>query len=191
MNAISAVPSLGAAFDVQTFKQAMRLLAGGICVVTAGEGEGRTGLTATSPTSFSADPPSVLFCVHRDSSAAPVIAAERRFGLNILSADQRDVADRFAGKGGLKGEDRYRGAKWRTLKTGVSLLDGAPAALDCEVEDIIERHSHLIVIGRVVDALTPGRGGALLYRNGAYERLDDIPLALGLPACGAFSGEIQ
>ena len=177
MNAISAVPSLGAAFDVQTFKQAMRLLAGGVCIVTVGEGNGRTGLTATSPTSFSADPPSVLFCVHRESSAAPVIAAERRFGLNILSADQRDIAERFAGKGGLKGEARYQGAKWRTLKTGVSLLVGAPAALDCEVEDVIERHSHLIVIGRVVGALAPGRGGALVYHNGAYERFNEITLA--------------
>ena len=181
MNAISAVPSLGAAVDVQTFKQAMRLLAGGVCVITAGEGDGRTGLTATSPTSFSADPPSVLFCVHRDSSAAPVIAAERRFGLNILSADQRHVAERFAGQGGLKGAARYQGAKWRTLTTGVSLLEGAPAALDCEVEDIIERHSHLIVIGRVVDALTPGKGGGLVYRKGDYERLDEWPFGLSMP----------
>jgi flavin reductase (DIM6/NTAB) family NADH-FMN oxidoreductase RutF len=159
--------------DGETFRRAFRALAGGVCVITAGDGGRRTGLTATSVTSLSADPPSVLFCVNREASAAAVIVEEGRFGLNILAAHQSPVADRFAGKGGCKGALRYEGAQWRTLTTGVSLLVGAPAALDCVVTEAIERHSHLIVIGRVVDALTPGHGGALVYRNGAYRRFDE------------------
>ena len=158
--------------DDATFRRAFRALAGGVCVITAGDGGRRTGLTATSATSLSADTPSVLFCVNRDASAASIIVAEGRFGLNILAADQSAVADRFSGKGGCRGALRYEGAQWRTLTTGVSLLVGAPAALDCVVTDAIERHSHLIVIGRVVDALTPGCGGALVYSNGVYCRFD-------------------
>ncbi len=49
----------------------------------------------------------------------------------------------------MKGAGRYLGAKWMTKITGVRLLTDALAALDCEVDDIIERHSHDIVIGRV------------------------------------------
>lgn len=168
--------------DAETFRRAFRALAGGVCVITTGEGEGRTGLTATSVTSLSVEPPSVLFCVNRGASAASVIVEEGRFGLNVLAADQAAVADRFAGKDGAKGAARYNGAEWRRLTTGVSLLVGAPAALDCVVTDVIERHSHLIVIGRIVDALTPGDGGALVYRHGAYSRVEDAAsLAAGRP----------
>ena len=161
------------AIDAETFRRAFRHLAGGVCVITAGEGESRTGLTATSVTSLSAEPPSVLFCLNRDASAAPMILREGRFGLNILTADQSAIADRFAGKGGAKGAARYEGAEWRVLTTGVSLLADAPAALDCVVVEVIERHSHLIVIGRIVDAVAPGGGGGLVYRNGAYRRVED------------------
>ena len=163
-----------AAVDEQTFRQALRRLPAGVAVITVGEGDARTGLTATSATSFSADPPSVLICVNRDASAAPVIARERRFGLSVPSAGQAAVAERFSGKGGLKGASRYEGASWRTLATGVLLLEGASAALDCLVDDIVERHSHLIVIGRVVGALTANGGGALVYRDGEYHRVEDF-----------------
>jgi flavin reductase (DIM6/NTAB) family NADH-FMN oxidoreductase RutF len=177
--ALGATPNLSApdaaAVDGQTFRRALRRLPGGVAVITVGEGDERTGLTATSATSFSADPPSVLICVNRDASAAPVIARERRFGLSVPTARQAAVAERFSGKGGLKGASRYAGATWRTLATGVLLLDGASAALDCVVDDIVERHSHLIIIGRIVGALTANGGGALVYRDGEYQRVKDRP----------------
>lgn len=175
--ALCATPDLtapgSAAVDGQTFKQALRRLPGGVAVITVGEGDLRTGLTVTSAASFSANPPSVLICVNRDASAAPVIVRERRFGLSVPSAGQAAVAERFSGKGGAKGASRYEGANWRTLATGVLLLEGASAALDCVVDDIVERHSHLIIIGRVVGALTASGRGALIYCDGEYRRVED------------------
>jgi flavin reductase (DIM6/NTAB) family NADH-FMN oxidoreductase RutF len=169
-----------ASVDGQIFRQAMRSLASGVTVITAGAGEDRSGLTATSATSFSADPPSVLISVNRDASAAPIIVRERRFGFNVLAAGQAAVAERFSGKGGLKSASRYDGSKWRTLTTGVWLLEGASAALDCVVDDIVERHSHMLIIGRVVAALAPGGGGALIYRNGEYWPVEESRRTLGL-----------
>jgi flavin reductase (DIM6/NTAB) family NADH-FMN oxidoreductase RutF len=92
--------------------------------------------------------------------------------VNILNADQLDIAERFAGKGGLKGADRFGGAEWITSESGVPLLVGALAALDCEVEEIVERHSHGIVIGRVRDIRASARSAALAYWHGQYVAVD-------------------
>jgi 3-hydroxy-9,10-secoandrosta-1,3,5(10)-triene-9,17-dione monooxygenase reductase component len=82
--------------ELATFKQAMRHLIGGVSVITAGSGEVRTGLTATSAISLSLDPPTMLVCVNRDASAWPVIQRERHYCVNILDSRHQDLADRFA-----------------------------------------------------------------------------------------------
>ena len=59
-----------------------------------------------------------------------------------------------------------------TRASGVPLLAGALAAIDCEVEDIVERHSHAIVIGRVLDVAVSARTAALAYWQGRYVAID-------------------
>lgn len=151
------------------FRHAMRQLAGGISVITVGDGKDRTGLTATSVTSLSVDPPTLLVCVNLSSSSWPLIERYGRFGVNLLAHEHRAVADRFAGRGGEKGPRRYDGAAWDTLVTGAPILRGALAALDCEVDEVIVRHSHAIVIGGVAAARVGAPSAApLLYWRGAY-----------------------
>ena len=58
------------------------------------------------------------------------------------------------------------------LVSGVPLLAGALSAIDCEVEDIVERHSHAIVIGRVLDMQLSSRSAALAYWQGQYVAID-------------------
>lgn len=112
------------------------------------------------------------------------------FGVNILSSDHVGVAERFSGIGGLKGAERFAGSEWISLASGVPLLAGALAAFDCEVEHVVERHSHAIVIGRVLDLqVMPGKP-ALTYWSGQYIPLDDNedishPADLGLPTMRA------
>jgi hypothetical protein len=96
-----------------TFKDAMRHLVGGVSVITAGAGEARTGLTVTSAISLSLDPPTMLVCVNRNASAWPVIQRERHYCVTILDARHQHIADRFVGRGGVKGVARYDGARWR------------------------------------------------------------------------------
>jgi 3-hydroxy-9,10-secoandrosta-1,3,5(10)-triene-9,17-dione monooxygenase reductase component len=154
-----------------TFKDAMRHLVGGVSVITAGAGEVRTGLTVTSAISLSLDPPTMLVCVNRNASAWPVIQRERHYCVNILDARHQHIADRFAGRGGVKGGARYEGARWRQLATGASGLEDALAVIDCAVEEVIERHSHGIVIGSV-QAVHLGQGAeALVYGHGRYRVL--------------------
>jgi flavin reductase (DIM6/NTAB) family NADH-FMN oxidoreductase RutF len=185
MNAISPLPVAARPYSIgkDEFREAMRHLAGAACVITAGIGEDRTGLTATSPTSLSADPPTLLVCVNRDASSLPIIASYRHFAVNVLAADQRHIAENFSGRGGLRGPLRYRGAEWSTLQTSASVLDGALASLDCELDEMIERHSHVILIGRVVASQTGGPSPALIYWRGDYDGLGAparLPFAAGL-----------
>jgi flavin reductase (DIM6/NTAB) family NADH-FMN oxidoreductase RutF len=154
------------------FRGAMRHLTGGVSVITAGRGRDITGMTVTSVISLTVDPPTLLVSVNRDASSFPLIKRLGAFGVNILNADQLDIAERFAGKGGLKGADRFGGAEWITSESGVPLLVGALAALDCEVEEIVERHSHGIVIGRVRDIRASARSAALAYWHGQYVAVD-------------------
>ena len=154
------------------FRGAMRHLTGGVSVITAGRGKDITGMTVTSVTSLSVEPPTLLVSINRDASSFPLIRRHGAFGVSILNADQLDVAERFAGKGGLKGADRFAGAKWVTAVSGVPLLVGALSAVDCEVEEIIERHSHGIVIGRVRDIRNSPRTAALAYWHGQYVAVD-------------------
>jgi flavin reductase (DIM6/NTAB) family NADH-FMN oxidoreductase RutF len=162
------------------FRGAMRHLAGGVSVITAGRGKGITGMTVTSVSSLSVEPPSLIVSINRESSSWPLVKRHGFFGVNILNGDQLDVAERFTGKGGLKGAERFAGAEWMTLVSGVPLLAGALAAVDCEVEDIVERHSHAIVIGRVRDLRRSSHSTALAYWQGQYVAIDqnDDPIKL-------------
>ena len=162
------------------FRGAMRHLAGGVSVITAGRGKDITGMTVTSVSSLSVDPPTLIVSINRESSSWPLIKRHGVFGVNILTADQLDVAERFTGKGGLKGADRFAGAEWITRASGVPLLVGALAAIDCEVEDIVERHSHAIVIGRVLDMQVSTRTAALAYWQGQYVAIDQNEDAIRL-----------
>jgi flavin reductase (DIM6/NTAB) family NADH-FMN oxidoreductase RutF len=170
MTAAFKLPETDHAFAL---RQAMRHMAGGVSVITAGTGVERTGLTVTTATSLSMEPPTMLICVNRTASAWPVIRNHAHFAVNILSAHQEEVAARFAGRDGIKGAARYDGADWDRLGTGASGLRGALAVIDCAVEEIIERHSHGIIIG-AVKSVKLGSGpnhDPLVYGHGRFAAL--------------------
>lgn len=148
-------------------KAVMRHVAGTVSVITAGSESDRTGATVTSATALSVEPPTMIVNINRSSSTWPVVARYRHFCINILEAAQQTIAERFSGKDGIKGKERYEGAGWTVLATGAPVLIGALAAVDCEVEDVIERHSHAIVLGRVA-GLSFNGGSPLIYSHGKY-----------------------
>jgi flavin reductase (DIM6/NTAB) family NADH-FMN oxidoreductase RutF len=158
---------------VADVKSAMRTLGGGVSVITAGLGAERSGATVTSATAFSMDPPTMIVNINLSSSTWPIIRQFQHFCVNILTPEQKHIADRFAGVGGLKGPDRYQGAEWKTLISGAAVLAQAQAALDCVVEEVIERHSHAIIIGRIV-AVEHSQGASLIYSNGQYGRFQGL-----------------
>jgi flavin reductase (DIM6/NTAB) family NADH-FMN oxidoreductase RutF len=172
MNSIVRAVSVETEVTASDFRNAMRQLTGGVSVITAGRGRDISGMTVTSVSSLSVDPPALIVSVNRESSSWPLVKRYGFFGVNILTSDQIDIAERFTGKGGLKGADRFAGARWTTRASGVPLLADALAAIDCEVEDVVERHSHAIVIGRALDVAVSVRTAALAYWQGRYVAID-------------------
>jgi flavin reductase (DIM6/NTAB) family NADH-FMN oxidoreductase RutF len=172
MNSVVRSVSVDTEVTSGDFRNAMRQLTGGVSVITAGRGRDISGMTVTSVSSLSVDPPALIVSINREASSWPLVKRYGFFGVNILTSDQIDIAERFTGKGGLKGADRFTGARWMMRASGVPLLVGALAAIDCEVEDIVERHSHAIVIGRVLDVEVSARTAALAYWQGRYVAID-------------------
>ena len=154
-----------------TFHQAMRSFAGNVSVITVGEGEERSGLVATSTVSLSVEPAMMLVCVNRSASSWPLFARYRHFGVNALRPDQKAIAERFSGKVGVKGAERYALGTWRAGETGAPLLEGAAVAIDCEIEDMIEWTTHSILIGRVRSVAIGDSSAALVYWQGDYRPL--------------------
>lgn len=171
--------------DPSDFRAALRELVGAVSVVTVGRAGGeRNGFTATSVTSLSVEPPLLLVCVNRSTSSYPQLLREGAFAVNVLTAAQRDISDRFAGRDGASGDARFRGARWTTLATRAPVLADALAVADCDVQEVIERGTHAIVIGAVRALRTAPSGAALAYWRGGYEQIgwssEDAALAAGL-----------
>ncbi len=156
--------------DAKSFRDAMRAFVGNCSLLTVGSGEQATGLVVTSGISLSADPALILACVNRSSSSWPLFSPGGIFGWSSLGAAHQGVAERFSGFGGVKGPARYEGAIWDTVE-GAQLLSGAPTAFACTVEEMIDRATHSIVIGRVRAIRTTANAGALIYWNGQYRSL--------------------
>lgn len=147
------------------FREAMRQLAAGVSIIAAGTKTECTGITVTSLTPLSMEPPTILTCVNRTSSLVPFLHRYWRFSVNLLSAQQQEIAERFTGRNGHQGFDRFQSEHWGELPSGTPVLLNALATIDCELEEIIERHSHMIVLGRVVDATVKAGAAPLLYHQ--------------------------
>jgi flavin reductase (DIM6/NTAB) family NADH-FMN oxidoreductase RutF len=170
------------------FRGAMRHLVGAVSVITTGRGADVTGMTVTSVSSLSLDPPTLIVSINRASSTWPVLKHYGIFGVNLLTSDQLDIAERFSGKNGLKGRERFGGGKWVASGPGAPLLVEAAAAIDCVVEDVIERHSHAIVVGRVRDLTLSKHESALAYWHGRYFAVDRDEDMARLAVVGVPSG---
>ena len=172
-----------------TFRDAMRELASGVCLVTSGSGHERSGLVATSVASLSAEPPMLLVCVDQTSSSTGAFQSHGEFAVSVLGADQREIADHFRGGSSLTGEERFGDWRWAVLPGGGSYLAGSVAVFDCEAVERIERHAYAIVIGYVRRVLIGDGSGALVRWRGAYDQVgwsrDEIARAVGLSPCGA------
>jgi len=128
------------------FRDAMAALCSGVAVVTAQRDDGDPcGLVATSVSSFSASPPSVLVSVDHSSRCHRALVDGDRFGVHILATDQEPLARVFAGKG----EDKFAGVDW-SWDEGVARIAGVLAYLRCRRSALFELYDHSLLVGDVV-----------------------------------------
>jgi flavin reductase (DIM6/NTAB) family NADH-FMN oxidoreductase RutF len=110
----------------------------------------------------------MLVSIDRRTSALETVLAARHFALNFLPRGASALADMFSGKGGQKGGARFEPGKWTTLATGAPILRDAVGAIECTLEEAIERHGVVIAIGRVVDVMEGAGHDPLVHLRGGY-----------------------
>lgn len=150
------------------FKRAMRHLAAGVAIVATEHDGRRAGLTVTAVCSFSADPPMLLVCIGVGASAHDLVEASGRFSVNLLAQGQEELAQRFSGRTGMSGEDRFAAGQWRPLATGAPVLNGSLVSLDCRLAQVTSLATHSVFIGTVVDVAAGNAATPLLYAHGTY-----------------------
>lgn len=138
------------AIGPQELRRVCARFATGVAIATAPGHDGEPcGLTVNSFTSVSAVPPLVLICIDYRASVLSHFRASSWFGVNILSAEQQALSDRFA----TCTEDRFEGIEWsRGQVTGVPLIDGSIGTMECCVSQVVEAGDHAVFFGEVVAA---------------------------------------
>jgi flavin reductase (DIM6/NTAB) family NADH-FMN oxidoreductase RutF len=156
--------------DIQPdhFRQLLGRFATGVTVLTTRDGAGRpVGMTASSLASVSLLPPLVSVCVDVSADMHRVLSSSGDFVVNILSADQEHLSRRFAAQ---PAEGRFDGVPWQETPTGLILLEGALAHIECERFADFPLGDHTLFVGRVTGG-SAGEGEPLLYYRGSYGAL--------------------
>ena len=146
----------------------MRRLPAAVTIVTTGTGGKRNGFTATAVCSVSAEPPHLLVCANREMATCGFIRATGYFAVNLLRHDQAALAERFGGRGGFEGEERFRRGNWQPLASGTPGLIDACAVFECQVVELRTIATHDVVIGKVLDVRSDPSCDALVYVDRDY-----------------------
>lgn len=128
-----------------------------VSVVTVGVGGVENGLTVSWFSQVSFDPPMLMFAIAKTHYSTDLLKDHPSFVLNLLSAEQKDVAAHFA-KQSMLGEDKIDRFPTKMAASDVPILAEALAYFDCEVRELVEAGDHLLVLAEIADAgvLNPG-----------------------------------
>ena len=152
-------------FDALDFRAALGMFATGVTIVTACDAQGRrVGITANSFNSVSLTPPLVLWSLAQRAAALPAFAAGSHYAINVLAADQRALADRFA----ARGDDRFEGVALREGWCGAPVIAGAVAVFECFNRSRYEEGDHVIFVGEVERCCHREAVSPLLFHGGRF-----------------------
>jgi flavin reductase (DIM6/NTAB) family NADH-FMN oxidoreductase RutF len=151
----------------RNFRNALGQFATGVTVMTGFSPSGeRFGITVTSFNSLSLDPPLILWSLGREGGSFACFQTGTSFAVNVLSAGQKDMAERFA----RVGIPKFEGVATEDGLDGVPLIAGASAYFECVVEARYPGGDHDIIVGRVRRFFSIGKT-PLLFHQGALRPL--------------------
>lgn len=161
----------------EAMRRSMRLWSCGVTVVTTAHGERCAGMTASSFTSISLEPPLILICLHKEAGTSLLLQESGVFGVSILGERQEDYSALFAGYTELPaGVERIETVPTFVADTGAPLLEEAIAWMDCRVFGMHDGATHHVIVGEV---LATGRkddpAWPLVYHNRAYRHFEREP----------------
>jgi flavin reductase (DIM6/NTAB) family NADH-FMN oxidoreductase RutF len=145
------------------FRDAMRQVAAPVCVVTTLTESGPHGTTVSAFTSLSMNPPMLMLSLDKSSRLLARVAVGARLGVNILAADQHELASRFA----RKRDDKFDGVEW-TADSDAPRLAGCHAWVAIDTRQIIPGGDHMVILGEVVEAEACGGHLPLTYHDRTF-----------------------
>jgi flavin reductase (DIM6/NTAB) family NADH-FMN oxidoreductase RutF len=152
--------------DDARFRQAMGCFASGVTVVTTAHAGRLTGITVSSFCSLSLTPPLVLICIDKAAASHDAIAGAGAFVVNVLAEGQEYLSRRFA----THDEHKFLAGTYTLSPTGLPLLNGVLAQIDCTLDSALPGGDHTIFTG-LVTAAHVQEGRPLLYYRSGYHQL--------------------
>lgn len=155
----------------EDFQDAMARFTAAVTIVTTTDDGEPVGLVATSVCSLSAEPPSLIACINKNTSAHDPILRNRIFAVNLLADSQAHLVRHFMGK---KGPERFDAGAWDSMITGAPVVNGAVAVFDCELTNACDGFSHTILIGRIIGmriASDEDQGACLLWHRREFAKV--------------------
>ena len=156
--------------DSEQLRRAMRAWTTGVTVITAKHNDQQYGMTVNSFTSISLEPPLVSLTLKRLTHTHDLVEKSGEFSVTILSSEQKELSDRFAGKF-LEIKDRFEGVPTETLVIEAPLLKGGLAYFNCRVLNSFPAGENTLFIAEVIAVSGDGEGDPLIYHNRVYHRL--------------------
>ena len=152
-------------FAPTEFRMALGMFATGVTIVTARSAQGKLiGLTANSFNSVSITPPLVLWSLARAAGSMAALSAGSHYAINILSADQQNLARQFS----TRDADRFAGVAYTEGACGAPLLEGAVATFECFNRSRYEEGDHVIFVGEVERCAHRSGASPLLFHGGKF-----------------------
>lgn len=156
-------------FDARHFREALSQFATGVTVITTRLADGSfLGLTASSFNSVSIDPPLVLWSLSQNANSLPVFSENSHYVINVLAADQADLAERFA----RRIDNRFDGVEYALSHTGLPILKGSAAWFECHNRSRYPEGDHIIFVGEV-ERCDVHAQQALVFHGGRFVATTD------------------
>lgn len=156
------------------YRNGMRWLAAGVCLITSTREGEWGGMIATAVTSVSTEPPTLLVCVNRNASLFQVIQESGAFCVNVLGVGSSAVVDMFSST--ARRAERFQAGSWSQLASGVPMCGEALVGFDCRVAKVVDWHTHAIFIGEVRGVFHPQSSTQpLLYMDRRFHHLSELP----------------
>lgn len=162
------MPAVSTIAEPDNFRESMSRLAAAVHIVTALHEGQRFGMTMTAASSLSTDPMSIIISVDRKAATHEAILRSRRLCLNMLAPGHDDLAARFSGALGHRGEERFERGNWVCDEEHPPILRDAAAALQCELVDVHAFGTHNVMLCAVQRICLGPHPAALVYANRQY-----------------------
>lgn len=155
--------------DPRLFRRCLGQFGTGVAIITASHAGQNVGVTVNSVASVSLDPPLVLWSLSKGSRSFNTFQQANGFAINILSKEQVELSAHFAGSA----TDKFADVAFDLTESGVPILNGSLAHIECTREAVHEGGDHLIIIGRV-DRASRFEGDPLLFVQGRYVAAEEL-----------------